>query len=356
MPDLEDQFFKSYVPGQYSAWDVDGAGADADGADRRREGLAHHDAVPENSSATGPPMALNSLEATTSRNTGAKGVLADHRASKEEEAYRRRLEKMEKEAILDRAVRGARLRAGEVSLSESAMEERRRAEKVRERNAECCDSDGSESNGGYLNADTDDDDDDDDDDFMRSYRQKRLLEMKNEATTTKRHSNISGSSPQYGEVEDVTPIQYAEAVDETDANVTLVVHLYEPFIPACNDINNHLVTLARAMPSVRFVRLLATEAKPDFDPVALPSVLLYRGGEMVNNLTPVTEHLPDRFTAEDMKNLLEMCGAMGYNSRWNAPSNSAITRSTNLQNRLGGAEFYDSDDAELDHYCADFAG
>ena len=134
MGDLEEAFLKSNVPGRYSAWADDDGGADNDDT-----GIGH--------SAAGQPAALSRLEAPTSRNTGAKGVLADHRAAKEEEAYRREVEKRETEAILDRAVRGAAMGPGEVSISQAAVEERRRAERIRDRAREAERGDSSDTDG-----------------------------------------------------------------------------------------------------------------------------------------------------------------------------------------------------------------
>ena len=265
MGDLEEAFLKSNVPGRYSAWaDDDGSGENDDtGID----------------SAAGQPAALSRLEAPTSRNTGAKGVLADHRAAKEEEAYRREVEKRETEAILDRAVRGAAMGPGEVSISQAAVEERRRAERIRDRAREAERGDSSDTDGDGGRSDSDDEDDE----FMRSYRQKRLLELQNAASSASVSAPTAANTrrPQYSEVEDVTPIQYAEAVDETDPATLLVVHLYEPHIPACVDVNHHLDTLARSHAcansgrgSIRFLRLRATEAKSDMDLVGLPSILV----------------------------------------------------------------------------------
>ena len=336
MGDLEESFLKSNVPGRYSAWaDDDGGENDDTGIDSAAASLVGGN--------EGPP-ALNRLEAPTSRNTGAKGVLADHRAAKEEEAYRRQMEKRETDAILNRAVRGAAMGPGEVSISQAAMEERRRAERIRDREAERGDTDGD---GGSS-------DDDDDDEFMRSYRQKRLLELQTASASACTAANTN--RPDYSEVEDVTPIQYAEAVDETDPDTLLVVHLYEPHIPACVDVHNHLDTLARShacgtssgSSSTRFLRLRATEAKSDMDLVGLPSLLVYRGGRLVHNWTPVTQQLPPRFTAEDLQTLLlDSCG-------WT--TGAAATAAAAASAGIPRGDSYDSDDAELDEYCADFVG
>lgn len=352
MGDLEEAFLKSNVPGRYSAW------ADDDGGDNDDAGNGHSAAVV--GGGEGPPAALNRLEAPASRNTGAKGVLADHRAAKEEEAYRREIEKRETEAVLNRAVRGATMGPGQVSLSQAAAEERRRAERIRTREAERGDTSSNSDTDGNGDGDSSDDDDDE---FMRSYRQKRLLELQNAASfapasasaSASTAANTSTSRPHYySEVQDVTPIQYAEAVDETDPDTLLVVHLYEPHIPACADVNNHLDTLAQSHTcgsgsrSVRFLRLRATEAKSDMDLVGLPSLLVYRGGQLVHNWTPVTQHLPPRFTAEDLQTLLfDSCGLATTTA-----SSAAASASTEIDR----GDSYDSDDSELDEYCAGFGG
>ena len=147
MADLEESFLKSNVPGRYSSWanddDDDGGNHDDGGGESTNAAAA----------VAGPPTALNRLEAPApSRNTGAKGVLADRQAAKEEEAYRREVEKRETTALLDRAVRGATMGPGEISASLAAEEERRRADRIRSREAER----GDDSDGGDGSSDDDD--------------------------------------------------------------------------------------------------------------------------------------------------------------------------------------------------------
>ena len=83
------------------------------------------------------------------------------------------------------------------------------------------------------------------------------------------------------------------------------------------------------------------------DLVGLPSLLVYRGGRLVHNWTPVTQQLPPRFTAEDLQTLLlDSCGWTTGAAAATAITSAGIPR----------GDSYDSDDAELDEYCADFAG
>uniref|UniRef100_A0A7S2WLX9 Phosducin domain-containing protein n=1 Tax=Eucampia antarctica TaxID=49252 RepID=A0A7S2WLX9_9STRA len=119
----------------------------------------------------------------------------------------------------------------------------------------------------------------------------------------------------------VTPIQFSEIIDDTDPRVWVIIHLYESNIPSCRLMNDHLLELAQTMNYCRFLRLQASSTQL-IDPVGLPSILMYRGGKLEANLTPITEHLPetsfrskkDRFTVDDVRWVLESSGAIIPNS------------------------------------------
>ena len=92
------------------------------------------------------------------------------------------------------------------------------------------------------------------------------------------------------------------------------------------------------------------------DLVGLPSVLVYRGGRLVHNWTPVTQHLPQRFTAEDLQTLLsDSCGLASTGTATATATATATVTSSALAGIHRG-DSYDSDDADLDEYCADFTG
>ena len=81
----------------------------------------------------------------------------------------------------------------------------------------------------------------------------------------------------------------------------------------CSLLNRHLEVLAQNMNHCRFFQMKVTDVKQNFDPVGLPVVLIYRGGNEVANLTPITEHIPSwipggMFTMKDIEYVLRLHG------------------------------------------------
>jgi len=193
-----------------------------------------------------------------------------------------------------------------------------------------------------------DDSDSDDDrreldvDFMEKYRAARLGQIK-----------YGTHFPTYGEIREVDAFEYADEIDNTDERSMVVVHMYEPYVPACkminkyvgeneersdeyycygasllvapltnslhqHSINRYLEELARRLPYAKFLRLHAFKANSNLDPVALPIIMIHRGGELIHNLVRVSDDLPKDFLLEDLKDLLENCGVLDPTSEDNA--------------------------------------
>lgn len=308
MTDLEDRILKKNIPGKYSLWDEDYKEDRVDDDDDDSGVKEEHSQ--DNAQPTTTTSALPS-----SGKSGVKGVLADYQLHQEEKKRLEWIDQMEKEEILERNTMGVRLQPGEISISLRAMEERKRREK---QSRELCEED--------------DGDGDDDDEFLARYHQQRLRELQQ-----------ANALPEFGGVEEVDPIGYSKAVDETDPRVVVVVHLYETYIPACRSLMPIMENLSRgSMKDVRFLSLKAASASQTLDPVALPSILIHKAGQLIGNLTPITNHLPENFTPHHVQELL---------------NESAGTR--NIKNlvkstvRIGPG--YDNDsDLELDDFCKDF--
>lgn len=57
---------------------------------------------------------------------------------------------------------------------------------------------------------------------------------------------------------------------------------------------------------MKFLRLRSSASEGgDYDPVALPTLLLYRAGEVVGCMTRVTDDIGENFTQEDVEWLLQ---------------------------------------------------
>jgi hypothetical protein len=210
------------------------------------------------------------------------------------------------------------LKPGEVSISLATMQERLRLEKE------------------IGQIDDDEQNEEENEDFLAGYREQRLRELKQ-----------ANALPEFSGVEDVDPVGYSKAIDETDPRVFVVVHLYETYIPACRSLIPIMEKLSRdSMRDVRFLSLHASTASKTLDPVALPSVLIYRSGHLIGNLTPITNHLPVNFTPQDVEEQLNE--SMGTLS-------AEMVVEPSLQ--APSARNYDTcSDAELDEFCEGFEG
>lgn len=69
-------------------------------------------------------------------------------------------------------------------------------------------------------------------------------------------------------------------------------------------LNHILQSLAIKYPYVKFLKIISTEAKPDYDDVGLPSLLVYQGGNLLQCWVPITVKLGKNFEAANVELLL----------------------------------------------------
>lgn len=322
MADLEDRLLKKNIPGKYSWWD-DGYNKEKDRLDQHEDSESDNENVGDDLVDGRRAKINNSKSSEGSRSSsgksGVKGVLTDYRLHQEEKKRAAWIDRMEREELMERHTLGAKLQPGEVSISMAATQDRLRQEKqTRHRDEE----------------DVVEEEEADDDEFLTRYHRRRLQELQ-----------IRDSLPEFEGVEEVDPVGYSMAVDNTDPRVLIVVHLYETYVPACRSLIPIMENLSRnSMRGSRFLSLRASSASATLDPLALPSVLLYRERKLVGNLTPITRHLPPDFTPKHVEDLLH--DAIGIR----CVRQSAVE----LNVRERPRDDYDSD-AELDEFCKDFS-
>lgn len=142
---------------------------------------------------------------------------------------------------------------------------------------------------------------DDDERAKERYRRQRLLEMKGSG---ERGAPSGRGKRLFGHLREIGIEQFLNAIDDEEPDVAVVLHLYEPVstlklggrhtlipgllqdIEACAVLNRHLSTIARAYPRTKFIRALATEMEfsADSEEDTLPTVLVYRGGDLETTL------------------------------------------------------------------------
>ncbi|CAH1264415.1 PDC [Branchiostoma lanceolatum] len=195
-------------------------------------------------------------------NTGPKGVLEDWRRFKQLETERRAEQQAEKVALVKK-------------LAFTCRSELNDAEKT----------EGQEDEDVEL-----------DEDFLRWYREQRLREMQQKAS----------SLPTFGNVLDLTRSQYVDAIDKENKYVLIIIHIFERFVPGCDAVNGCFQCLAQDHPRVKFCRIQSSEAdvSQTFTSKGLPAILAYRGGQLVANFLRITDQLGDDFFAGDLESFL----------------------------------------------------
>lgn len=156
--------------------------------------------------------------------------------------------------------------------------------------------------------------DDDELAFMEMYKQKRITEI--QQNLTNKWAGIS-----FGKVMELQHSNYVEAIEEENAKVTVLIHVYESNIDACRTVNGCFSVLAGQYKYVKFCKITASEAKVsiNFKKNALPAILAYKDKMLIGNFIRVSDTLGDDFFATDLEGFLnEYClltskfGAMNY--------------------------------------------
>eukprot|EP01105_Mastigella_eilhardi_P018538 TRINITY_DN4300_c0_g1_i1.p2 TRINITY_DN4300_c0_g1~~TRINITY_DN4300_c0_g1_i1.p2 ORF type:complete len:200 (+),score=63.93 TRINITY_DN4300_c0_g1_i1:248-847(+) len=127
---------------------------------------------------------------------------------------------------------------------------------------------------------------------LEQYRKKRLAEL------------LAEQRKKYGEVRELHSYDYMEAVQETDPDYFVVVHIFQPRFSVCMQLNQCLDKLAAAFPSVLFCKIASKEALSTFPDHSLPALLVYKGGELHACHMKVTNDLGFSFSATNVKQLL----------------------------------------------------
>lgn len=326
--DLEENIFKRNIPGKYSTWDRDERSSDRGGGclddyDEDCVGVRESSTIDEaQGSSTAnrseeelleyarylaksdiPESVRNNILAERAGlpSTGVKGVLADYKAHQATVAAQRMADAEQRQQVLMRMARGHVVSSQDqevVGTGSGAATQLNKS--VPHKSGQDPDDSSSDNERVALQ----DADDDDEDAFMRDYRAKRLKELKEQS--------LAAAAPSFGTVRDITAADFLSEVDGEDARVWVVVHLYEPALQVCVRMNNLLEEIATKMTHVKFLRMQCSSNAIEIDRVALPTLTIYRGGNMQQTLAAICEELGSAyFTKEDVEWLLESIVCQG---------------------------------------------
>ncbi|XP_039176551.1 phosducin isoform X1 [Crotalus tigris] len=142
-----------------------------------------------------------------------------------------------------------------------------------------------------------------DEDCLQQYRKSCMKNM---------HERLS-FAPRHGYLSDLQDgKEFLEAVEKEHKATTVIVHIYEDDIKECEALNSSLTSLAVEYSTVKFCKLKAanTGAGDRFSSDVLPTILVYKGGELVSNFISVTDQLNGEFSAKDVETFLNEYGLL----------------------------------------------
>ncbi|XP_066482586.1 phosducin [Tiliqua scincoides] len=146
-------------------------------------------------------------------------------------------------------------------------------------------------------------DEKEDESCLRKYRKRCMQDM---------HERLS-FGPKFGFLSELrNGEEFLEAVEKERKTTTVIVHIFEDGIKGCEALNTSLTCLAAEYSTVKFCKIKAsnTGAGDRFSADVLPTLLVYKGGELVSNFISVTEHLSEEFFAGDVEVFLNEYGLL----------------------------------------------
>lgn len=145
--------------------------------------------------------------------------------------------------------------------------------------------------------------DKEDEGCLRKYRRQCMQDM---------HQKLS-FGPRYGFVYELeTGEQFLETIEKEQKVTTIVVNIYEDGVRGCDALNSSLECLAAEYPMVKFCKIRAsnTGAGDRFSSDVLPTLLVYKGGELISNFISVAEQFAEDFFAADVESFLNEYGLL----------------------------------------------
>ena len=139
-----------------------------------------------------------------------------------------------------------------------------------------------------VNDDVNDDDDEEEEDFafMASYREKRISEMILKSKS-KREEHAKKT---FGGVRRIERAEWTTEVTSSSHEIPVVVLLVKENNEACDRLEKVVEDLAdKYRTKTKFVRADATEIIPNYPERNTPTIILYRNGDVVENIVGIEQ-------------------------------------------------------------------
>lgn len=145
--------------------------------------------------------------------------------------------------------------------------------------------------------------DKEDENCLQKYRKQCMQDM---------HQKLS-FGPKYGCLYELkSGDEFLEAIEKERKSTTVIVHIFSDEIKGCEALNNCLTCLALEYPTVKFCKIKSadTGAGERFSKEVLPTILVYKAGELISNFISVSENLNEEFFAGDVEAFLNEYGLL----------------------------------------------
>ncbi|XP_071769521.1 phosducin b [Centroberyx gerrardi] len=142
-----------------------------------------------------------------------------------------------------------------------------------------------------------------DDVCIKKYRKQCMQEM---------HDKLS-FGPKFEGVHDLDSGEaFLEVIEKEHHSTVVMVHIYKDGVKGCEELNNCLDCLATEYTTVKFCRIdaVASGASERFSDEVLPTLLVYKAGELLGNFLACTQHLNEEFFATDVEAFLNGYGLL----------------------------------------------
>jgi len=141
--------------------------------------------------------------------------------------------------------------------------------------------------------------DDEEEKILFQYKQKRMNEMKAELAKSR-----------FGEVLEITAVNYVQEVNQAGPGVWVVLHLYKHGIPMCSLLNQYMTQLALKFPTTKFIKSISTVCIPNFPDKNVPTIFVYHEGDMKKQFVGPDSLRGTNLTIEEFEYVLGKAGAI----------------------------------------------
>lgn len=212
----------------------------------------------------------------TAENTGPKGVISDWQRFKQLENENREKQEREKLELFKK-----------LSVTAKTPAEDEKAREQEEMDAEFAE----------LMSD----------DILLQFQKRRMMEM----------FDKTGKPLTFGKVVSLlNGDEFLSAVDKENKLTTVVIHIFENNVNACNAMNKCLVTVAKAYPMVKFCKIIGSVAgmSRHFKSSGVPALLVYKAGQIIGNFVRISDELGNDFYPSDVESFLTEHGMIADKS------------------------------------------